>query len=150
MKHLEIWSDSACNNKLEKPIMGIGVHANYKGEEIHSDCFNAGVGTSNIGEWIGCVEALLYALSVHKENDKITLYLDSQLLVRQVNGEYQVKQEHLKPYKSKALELLNKFPIGKINEIIWIRREYNKRADVLSKEGLNKPVTRINWLPAEQ
>ena len=146
MKKLEIYSDSACNNKLEESPMGIGIHAQFRGREIHSMCYNAGIGTSNIGEWIGCIEALLYAASVYKDYDEIHLYSDSQLIVRQLTGEYRVKQEHLKPYRAKAIEVLNRIPPSKFSGITWIKRDKNQRADDLSKEGLQKEPTKVKWL----
>lgn len=145
MRLLEIHSDAGCDNKLLNSPMGVGYHANTTTNEIRAVAFNAGIGTSNVGEWIGAICAIAYATTVAKEYDKIIFYLDSQLVVNQLTGEYQVKKPHLVPFKAKSLELLNQLPIGKW-EIRWVRREYNQRADDLSKEGLKLPYIEIPWL----
>ena len=124
--------------------MGIGLVVTCLGKEIYSDCYNAGLGTVNIGEWTGLIEALDYARRVQNKYDKITIVGDSQLVIRQINGEYQVKKDRLKPLQSKALLILGTLPIGKVS-FVWNRRELNKRADELSKLGLEKEHEESWW-----
>ncbi|HHY36123.1 MAG TPA: ribonuclease HI family protein, partial [Firmicutes bacterium] len=68
---------------------------------------------------------------------EIKVYSDSQLLVRQLNGEYQVKNAGLKPLYQEALSLLRQFPRF---EICHIPREKNKRADSLANMGIDKKI----------
>lgn len=53
---------------------------------------------------------------------------DSELVVRQVTGDWQTKEEHLRELRDRARELAEEFETF---EIIWINREENLRADEL-------------------
>jgi ribonuclease HI len=59
---------------------------------------------------------------------------DSELVARQIGGEYRVKQEHLKPLHKKAMELLRGFDHWAVRSV---RREHNVRADELVNEALD-------------
>ena len=54
---------------------------------------------------------------------------DSQLVVRQLKGEYKVKSKRILPLYVRAMELLNELG-GKVE---WVPREQNKIADELSR-----------------
>ena len=65
---------------------------------------------------------------------KINIFSDSELLVKQINLEYKVKNERLKKLHAEAR--------GKLHNSIWklshVRREKNRKADFLSKKGLEE------------
>ena len=65
--------------------------------------------------------------------DRIRAYVDNQLVVDQVNGLAKVKDEDLKLYHAKAMDLLNKFSDQRV---YWVPRERNKAADALVREVL--------------
>ena len=93
-----------------------------------------GISTNNVAEYYGLIEGLQRAL---KEGIKsIEIFADSQLVVKQIKGEYKVKAPHLKPLYSKATELLKKFDDA---HIFFVGREKNSEADRLAnlaiKEG---------------
>ncbi|MCS5640161.1 MAG: reverse transcriptase-like protein, partial [Candidatus Marinimicrobia bacterium] len=58
-----------------------------------------------------------------------------QLVVRQIIGEYKVKNERMKLLHKQALELLGKLENWNIEHVL---RDKNKRADALSKSGMEK------------
>ncbi len=60
---------------------------------------------------------------------------DSQLVIRQMTGEYQVRKEHLKAYRERLKQLAALF---RRVEFQWVPREQNQRADALSKEALRE------------
>ena len=64
----------------------------------------------------------------------VEIYLDSLLVVQQVNKEFKVKSKKLGDLYTYSLTLMEK--IKNIN-VIHIRREYNKRADELANEALD-------------
>ena len=66
---------------------------------------------------------------------EVDIYLDSLLVVQQVNLEYKVKSKKLQEYYNQALDLINKINNIKINHI---RREFNKRADQLANQALDE------------
>lgn len=92
-----------------------------------------GRATNNVAEY----QALLLGLEHAKllGAGGLTVKLDSELLVRQINGQYRVKSPHLKPLYQKALALLRNFsPVT----IIHVRREQNRRADELANRAMDQ------------
>ncbi|MFY9604585.1 MAG: ribonuclease HI family protein [bacterium] len=88
--------------------------------------------TNNVAEYRALLRGLEEAL--HYGADEIKVFSDSQLLVRQINGEYQVKHPNLKPLYRDALSLIQQFPRVQISHI---PREKNKRADKLANAGID-------------
>lgn len=72
-------------------------------------------------------EAILTGLSLAKEED--TICSDSKLCVEQINGNFKIKQEHLKPYAGNAKKLLEE----KKCLIVWVPREKNPAGKILEK-----------------
>lgn len=85
-----------------------------------------GVATNNVAEWT----ALLDGLAAAKEMgvDRLMVRLDSELVVRQLSGQYRVKHENLRPLHQRAKALLREF--GTV-DIRHVRRHENKLADAL-------------------
>ena len=124
---LTIFTDGA---SLGNPgPMGIGVVV-YEGRHKVAEFGEyIGEGTNNIAEYTAVIRALEYA---KKNNAKeVHIKADSQLIVRQMTGEYKVKDEKLKPLKRNADSLC----IGLHVKFEHIPREKNGEADTLSKEG---------------
>jgi ribonuclease HI len=59
---------------------------------------------------------------------------DSELVARQIGGQYRVKQEHLKPLHRQVMEALRSFDRWQVRSV---RREHNVRADELVNEALD-------------
>ncbi|RJQ35267.1 reverse transcriptase-like protein [Candidatus Parcubacteria bacterium] len=92
--------------------------------------------TNNWAEY----EALALALQEAKRRGlagrEIEVRMDSELIVRQMNGEYQVKEETLWPQYMKVHNLLvAHFPE---HRFVHVRREENKEADRLVNEALDE------------
>ena len=64
---------------------------------------------------------------LHDTNIKLTCYLDSELIVKQLNGEYKIKDSTLKTIYERVMEQVTGFEV----EFIHIYREKNKFADKL-------------------
>ena len=67
-------------------------------------------------------------------SQEIVVKSDSQLLVRQLNGEYRVKDEKLKVLFERAKGLLRQFESCRI---VHVRRQMNKLADRLANRGID-------------
>ena len=67
----------------------------------------------------------------------IVVQSDSQLLVRQLNGEYRVKDEKLKELFQRAVSLLRQFDSYRI---VHVLREFNKLADRMANRGIDEAV----------
>jgi ribonuclease HI len=91
--------------------------------------------TNNIAEYTGLVKALEHAR--HLGAARVTVYSDSELMVKQMNGEYRVRNEGLLPLYEQAARLCRDFESVTIRHV---RREYNKHADRLCNEAMDHPA----------
>jgi ribonuclease HI len=91
-----------------------------------------GEATNNVAEYRGLIEALQRAQLLGV--DELDVRSDSELLVRQMNGQYRVKNAGLKPLFEQANELAGRF--GRF-AISHVRREQNTDADELVNRALN-------------
>lgn len=141
---VDIYFDGACRNVKgsTEEYFGVGlvVLIDNQLSEKFSRSDITGVGTSNISEWVGCISALYTAIELKEfceflEGTELVLsiYSDSELITKQFNGEYEVRQPHLYKYYKKSCELKEK--LGDI-KIQWIPREKNTLADEYSKTSL--------------
>jgi ribonuclease HI len=89
-----------------------------------------GRGTNNEAEYRALIGALEEALSLGGRT--VTVHSDSELLVRQLNGEYRVRSPHLKDLFSQAQDLLGRF---QEYVILHIPREQNREADLLANQA---------------
>jgi len=112
---------------------GIGVIIlDAKKNKIKESCKYIGEATNNIAEYNALIHGLEEALLL--KADDVVIHLDSELVVKQLNGDYRVKDPDIKPLFEKALGLLkslNSF------EIRHIERAKNKEADKLVNKAIN-------------
>jgi ribonuclease HI len=99
-------------------------------DELHG---GLGIATNNVAEYNGLLAALRYALE-HLFRD-VRIKADSELLVRQMRGEYKVKHPGLQPLHQEARSLAAR--VGRVS-YEHIRREFNKEADRLSNLGMDE------------
>jgi ribonuclease HI len=104
--------------------------------ELHG---GLGVATNNVAEYNGLLAALRYA--VEHGQHSVHVRADSELLVKQMRGEYRVKNEGLKPLFLEAIGLIRK--IGQVR-FEHVRREFNKEADRLSNLGMDESEQMIS------
>lgn len=107
------------------------------GSQIHSESKFLGVATNNVAEY-NCIIMALSWLFKHQDNfsQKVIFRLDSELVIKQILGEYKVKSPHLAPLHLKAKELKSKIS----NELVFtsISRSKNFVADRLVNMELDK------------
>lgn len=103
-----------------------------KGIIIEEKAKFIGMKTNNQAEYMGLIMALERMIEM-KEKDVI-LYSDSELLVKQIKGYYQVKSENLKPLYKQFLLLRKELDSF---DVFHIPREINVRADQLCNQELN-------------
>ena len=127
----EIYCDGA--SRSNPGDASIGVSINKDKVEIDTIKKKIGINTNNVAEYLGLIAALDYCVENKVNNVKI--FLDSLLVVQQVNMEYKVKSKKLQTHYEKSLNLINQ--IEDI-EIHHIRREFNSRADQLANEALDE------------
>jgi ribonuclease HI len=92
--------------------------------------------TNNVAEY----EAFIWGL----ENvaalgyRRVTVYADSELLVKQINGQYRVRNEGLKPLFVRARAALREFDI---HRVAHVRREFNAEADSMANAAMDAQDT---------
>jgi len=89
--------------------------------------------TNNVAEYSGLLAALRWAVA----NNIATLHIrsDSELLVKQMKGQYRVKNPGLQPLYEEAVALARQ--IGRVT-FEHVRREFNKDADRLANEAMDE------------
>jgi len=89
--------------------------------------------TNNVAEYYGLIAALDYAES-HGVR-AIRVESDSELLVKQMRGQYKVKSEDLRPLFERAQKMSKAFDSFRIEHVY---REQNREADALANEALDE------------
>ena len=95
-----------------------------------------GEATNNVAEY----RALLLGLELARElgADEVEVINDSELVARQIGGEYKVKHAGLKPLFIEAMRTLREFDAWAVRSV---RREQNERADELVNEALDEALS---------
>jgi ribonuclease HI len=91
-----------------------------------------GVATNNVAEYRGLIEGLRRALELGVA--ELRVVSDSELMVKQMRGEYRVKNEALKELSAEATRLARRLDDVTYNAV---RREHNELADRLVNEALD-------------
>lgn len=114
------------------PAASAAVLYDDKYQMIMSDAMYIGETTNNQAEYKG----LLLGLEIAKSNevDDLTIRMDSELIVKQMTGEYKIKEAGLKLLAEKAKIQLKNFKEFKFEHV---RREKNKDADALVNKVLD-------------
>ncbi|MDD3480760.1 MAG: ribonuclease HI family protein [Patescibacteria group bacterium] len=131
MKKLIINTDGGARGNPGPAGIGV-VFSDEKGEKIATFREYIGEATNNIAEY----KALILALEKAKdfEAEEIECRLDSELVVKQLRGEYKVKDEKLKELYARVQELAFFKPI----KYVHVRREKNEEADALVNEAIDE------------
>ncbi len=116
---------------------GIGVILTTKDRRVEISEY-IGNTTNNVAEYMALIRGLEKAKKLGIE--KVDIFLDSELLVKQINGEYNVKNESLRSLYGKAISLLKSFCSYSIKHI---PREKNAEADKLAKSAIKKHRSKI-------
>jgi ribonuclease HI len=114
------------------------------GGELIEECDTLGKTTNNIAEYTALIRALERAAEIGVK--RLAVRSDSELMVKQMTGEYRVKNADLKDLYAEAKELTKKFEEVAISHV---RREENKDADRLCNEALDGRPRRAGASPTE-
>ena len=91
-----------------------------------------GLATNNVAEYEGLLAALDYA--VEHNYRRLKIITDSELLARQINGQYKVKNANLKELYDRARTLIAQIDAFRIEHV---RREHNREADRLANDAMD-------------
>ena len=112
---------------------GIGVVlATPDGEVIGELAEGIGRATNNVAEYKALIAGLELALA-HSVTE-LEVFLDSELVVSQMNGDWKIKNDALRRLAIEARRLLNRFESTKLTHV---RRDLNADADKLANQGMD-------------
>lgn len=127
-----LYTDGASRGNPGEAGAGI-VLFNDKGAELAARSAYLGKCTNNSAEYQALIIGLETALE--KECTAVHIFMDSELIVRQIEGRYKVKNEQLKPLFARVQSLLSKLRNWQIGHV---PRAQNKRADQLANKGIDE------------
>ena len=99
-----------------------------------------GTGTNNFAEYSALVTALSFA--VFSRCEELHVFADSELVVKQIQGEYQVKNESIRLLYDSAGRFIRLIPRFSISHV---RRENNKEADKLANLAMDTRRNSVSW-----
>lgn len=130
MKH-QVFCDGA--SRSNPGDASIGVSISLDGKEIHSISREIGIATNNEAEYQALIDGLNYC--IENSINEVDVFLDSKLVIEQVNKNYKVKAHNLKEFNSQVENMIKEFNYIEFNHVY---REDNKRADQLANLALDK------------
>jgi len=132
---IKIYTDGGARNNPGPAGIGVVLY-DENGEILKTFKEYIGEGTNNEAEYRGLLAGLKLALDFSKEAE---FFLDSELLVKQLNGQYRVKNENLRKFYDEAQVLKMGFTKISFNHV---RREQNKLADKLVNEAIDESLNK--------
>ena len=127
---ITIFFDGLCRPRNPGGVATYGYVIYKDGEKVKSGCGVVGSGagmTNNVAEYSALKRAAEW-VSRNGGDDEIVIKSDSQLVIHQMNGTWQIKSETSKKFVPEIRRLLE----GRKTRFIWIPREQNAEADLLS------------------
>lgn len=127
-----LYTDGASRGNPGEAGAGV-VLLNGDRRQLASRAIYLGQCTNNVAEY----RALLAGLELALQHgcDQLTIFLDSELIVRQISGQYKVKNAHLQPLYLQAKGLLQRLKGWRIKHV---PRAENAQADQLANQGIDE------------
>lgn len=133
-EELYVYVDGAARGNPGPAAIGVVVFTR-EGKRVAAFGEAIGQTTNNYAEYTALVHALRL-LSVF-EVDRLRLYTDSELMAKQVKGEYRVKEKTLHSLNAQVMSMLLRYRDW---DIAHVPREKNAEADVLANRALSEGV----------
>jgi len=136
---LNIFTDGGSRGNPGPAAIGVNATADSCSVFQLSECL--GRATNNTAEYMAVIKALEYLIANQIKSHRLNFMLDSELVVKQLNGQYKIKDQNLQQLsymlKNLIVTLRNQ---SLCREIIFshIRREQNKIADKLVNQALDR------------
>ena len=130
---VDVYIDGGCRGTPGDGALGFIVKEG--GLELYRFGKHIGNCTNNVAEYKALICALDYLLKNGYGKRKITVYSDSELLVKQIEGTYRVRSDVLKPLFSDAVRLIRE---ARNVRLVHINREKNRIADRIVNRILDR------------
>lgn len=136
MKKLIIFTDGGARGNPGPAGLGVYI-TDESGKVVMEHSRYLGEKTNNQAEYLAVVDALEHATQLGA--DEVDMFLDSELIVKQLHGEYRVKNKELASLFVRVWNLSTGF---KKIRYTHVRREKNKDADRLVNEAIDRHMKR--------
>ncbi len=127
-----VWADGASRGNPGPAAIGAAV-CDPSGREVHAVSRRIGRATNNEAEYRAAIAGLEAALALGARH--VLLSMDSELIVRQLEFRYRVRNERLRPFFNRILELRRRFESFAVRHV---PRDQNSRADQLANLALDR------------
>ncbi|HEV7499912.1 MAG TPA: ribonuclease HI family protein [Vicinamibacteria bacterium] len=118
---------------------GFGVYVTTPEGTLVAELYGyLGRASNNVAEYQALIHALKYALDQGAAQVKV--FSDSELVVRQIGGQYRVKHPDMVPLHRQASTLLSRFRDASVSHV---RREQNRDADRLANRALDEKASKL-------
>lgn len=126
-----LYSDGAARGNPGPAALGAVVMA-ADGRVLLEASEALGIATNNVAEYQALLRGVMEARALGIR--KLVVRADSELLIRQLKGEYAVKSDHLRPLYRRAIDALKSLEAYRLEHV---RREANRHADALANRALD-------------
>lgn len=126
------YTDGASRGNPGPSAIGV-VLFDPSGRQVHTVSRRLGVGTNNEAEYKAAIAALEAAIGLGASH--LDVYLDSELVVRQLTGRYRVRNRRLIPLHGRLLDLRGRFERLTFRQV---PRAQNRIADALANKALDQ------------
>ncbi|MFH0770871.1 MAG: ribonuclease HI family protein [Candidatus Peregrinibacteria bacterium] len=130
---IHLFTDGGSRGNPGQAAVGCVLEDPVRGKVLREHYERIGIQTNNVAEYRALIEGLKLAQRYHP--NRLVCHLDSELIVKQLNGEYQVKMATLKPFFDEIRTLTLGFPSI---EFVHVPRSDNYRADALVNKALDE------------
>lgn len=112
---------------------GAGIYIEKDGIVEIKQGYYLGIKTNNQAEYLALIFGFFILQEHVKPDDIVSVFSDSQLLVRQLNGIYKVRHSHLQPLHALCKEQMQKFQAT----VTHVMRDENEQADAMANYGVD-------------
>lgn len=130
---LHLFTDGGSRGNPGQAAIGCLLEDPARGATLREHAERIGIETNNVAEYRALIEGLKIAERYHP--NRLICHLDSELIVRQLSGEYKVRMPTLLPFVEEIRALARGFPSV---EFKHIPRSDNFRADALVNHALDE------------
>jgi ribonuclease HI len=136
MKTYKCYFDGACEPKNPGGKMGMGIYITDGEREFSKNTSIPALpeNTNNIAEYKAFI--MILKCMQNKINSKIEIFGDSQLVIRQMNTEWQIKSGAYREYALNAVQMLDELKKKNKITLTWIPRDQNEKADYQSMQAI--------------
>jgi ribonuclease HI len=127
-----VYADGASRGNPGEASIGAAIF-DERGQERDRVSQRIGRATNNEAEYQAAIAGLETALK--RGGGTVELRMDSELVIRQLEGRYRVRNERLRPFYERLIKLIRQFDSF---SLAHVPREKNKRADELANLALDR------------